>query len=160
MYRLVQARNRREVEVDYERTIEVDAPPEATWQAVADLASWPAWTASIERLQPLDGPQLASGGRFRIKQPAMPPLVWTVTDLQPGTSFSWRSSSAGVTTLGGHRVEPFGAGGSRLILELHQSGPLAKLLGALAGARARRYVDLEAEGLRRAAETGAEAEAG
>ncbi len=140
--------------MQYETTIEVGAPAEATWAALTDVVRWPQLTASMQAVEPLDGEVLSLGARVRVKQPGMPSMVWTVTELEPGVGFSWRCTSPGISTEGTHRVEPAAGGGSRLTLGIRQSGPLAGLVGALTGSRTRRYVGMEAEGLRRGAEAG------
>ncbi len=62
-----------------EDAIEIDAPPTLVWQVFSDVESWPEWTASVTRLSAVDGPGLAVGKRFEIKQPRLPKLVWEVT---------------------------------------------------------------------------------
>ena len=50
--------------------IEIDAPPTLVWHVFTDVERWPEWTASVTSLSALDGPGLAVGKRFEIKQPA------------------------------------------------------------------------------------------
>ncbi len=84
---------------------------------------------------------------------ARPPEArWTVTALEPGRSFTWQTSSRGVTTVGGHAVEADG-GGAVITLTLHQHGPFAWLAKLMAGRLAREYVSMELEGFRRGAES-------
>jgi hypothetical protein len=52
-----------------------------------------------------------------------------------------------------HWIEPDGPGRSTVRLVFEQSGPLAPVLGMLAGRLTRRYVAMEAEGLRRRSES-------
>jgi hypothetical protein len=72
--------------------------------------------------------------------------------MEPGRSFTWETSAGGVTTAGGHLVEPNGRG-SKITLTLCQHGPLAAVAGLLLGRRARRYVSMELEGFRAASES-------
>ena len=60
-------------------SIEVEAPAAVVWDVFSDVERWPEWTASVTRLVALDGPGIAVGRRFGIKQPRMPNLVWEVT---------------------------------------------------------------------------------
>lgn len=100
----------------------------------------------------LDG-GLGLGSQVRISQPGMRPLVWTVSEFEQGRSFTWTSSVGGVTTVGSHAVHPLGGERcSQLILGLTQRGALAPVVGLLLGRRTRRYVGLEAAGLKAAAE--------
>jgi hypothetical protein len=85
----------------------------------------------------------------------MPPLVWTVCELDDGHAFAWRTASLGVTTIGAHRIAPLDSGRTLLTLAVSQTGALASLVGLLTGSQTRRYVQMELDGLKRAAETAA-----
>ena len=61
--------------------VDIDAPATVVWDVFSDVEHWPEWTDSVTSLVALDGPGLAVGRRFEIKQPRMPKLVWEVTDL-------------------------------------------------------------------------------
>ena len=56
--------------------VDIEAPATVVWDVFSDVECWPEWTASVSRLVALDGPGLAVGKRFEIKQPRMPKLVW------------------------------------------------------------------------------------
>ncbi|TCK27385.1 SRPBCC family protein [Pseudonocardia endophytica] len=129
----------------------VDADAEQLWAVVADPASWPEWTASMTSVQLLDG-RLEVGARARVVQPGLPPSLWTVTELVPGESFVWATTSGGVTTVGSHLVRKRDGGRSRIELGLDMRGLLAPVLNLLMGKRFRRYVTMEADGLKAAAE--------
>ena len=79
-----------------EDSIEIDAPPQLVWDVFSDVEHWPEWTASVTSLVGLDGPALAVGKRFAIKQPGMQKLVWRVTEIDPGSSWTWVQRSPGV----------------------------------------------------------------
>lgn len=130
---------------------DVDATAEQLWAAVADPASWPQWTASMTSVELTDG-SLAPGARARVVQPGLPPSLWTVTELVAGESFVWTTTSGGVTTTGSHTVRPLDGGRSRIELGLDMRGLLAPLLALVLGGRFRRYVTMEADGLKAAAE--------
>ena len=70
-----------------------------------------------------------------------------MTECVEGAAFSWVNQQPGVRTLGRHVVMAEPGGGSRLTLELEQSGWLAGVIGLLFGRRARSYVDLECKRL-------------
>ena len=65
-------------------SVDIDAPASLVWDVFSDVERWPEWTASVTRLVALDGPGIAVGKRFEIKQPRMPKLVWEVTEVVPG----------------------------------------------------------------------------
>lgn len=138
--------------MQFETTVQIDAPVEAVWAALVDVRRWPEWTESMQDVGWLDDDSLRVGARARIKQLGTPALTWTVTELDEGRAFAWEASSPGVTTVGTHAVSAAGEHGSRLTLGLQQSGALAWLIGAFTGARTRRFVQMEADGLKRAAE--------
>lgn len=131
----------------------IQAPPDACWEAVTDVSSWPRWTSSVTRVERLDDGALRVGSRARIKQPRMAAIVWEVTDLEPGRAFTWVGRSPGVTTTARHILEPV-AEGTRLTLTVEHGGPLAGMIARLTGKRTARYLNLEANGLKSSAETG------
>lgn len=118
----------------------------------------------MSEVERLDAGDFGAGSRARVKQPGMPRLVWEVTEYVPGKVFSWASKAPGVTTTGGHRlvVDPSGRGSGGAVpgdhatvtLTLDQEGFLAPVLWRLTGSRSRRYVQMEADGLKRRCESG------
>lgn len=70
-------------------SVEVEAPAPLVWEVFGDVERWPEWTASVTRLVAPDGPGLSVGKRLEIKQPRMPRLVWEVTEVAPGASWTW-----------------------------------------------------------------------
>ena len=94
---------------------------------------------------------LRVGSTARVRQPTGRPMVWTVTDLVHERSFTWTASTAGIRFTGFHELTPTGSG-VRAVLTFTLSGPLAWLAALLAGGRISRYVDMEADGLKRQSE--------
>lgn len=135
----------------FEITVDVDASPETVWSLLKDVERWPDMTASVERVELLDEP-FAVSSRARVRQPKLRPAVWTVTALTENESFTWESRSPGVTTVGGHAVIPKPDGTTAVRLTLDQKGPLAPLIALVAGRLSRRYVTMEATGLKSKAE--------
>jgi uncharacterized membrane protein len=133
-------------------SVEIDAPAGAVWDVFADVAGWPGWTASVTRLVPLDGPELEVGRRFEIKQPRLPKLVWEVTEVEPGVSWTWRQSSPGGTTLASHVVEAHEGGRTLVRQRIDQRGPVGVAVGVLTRRLTRRYLELEAQGLKACSE--------
>ncbi len=138
--------------MEFEASVEVEAAPELVWRTLTDVVRWPEATASMDSVRWVTGDEVAVGNAARIKQPRMLSTVWKVTDVAAGQSFTWETSSPGVRTVATHIIGPAGEGKSTLTVGLAQSGPLAPLLGALLGARIRRYVGMEAAGLKRQSE--------
>jgi uncharacterized membrane protein len=134
--------------------IDIAAAPGRVWQVVTDVESWPRISASMRDVRRLDSGPLHVGSRARIKQPGLPVLVWEVTDLAEGTSFSWVARTPGVDATGMHQIDAT-ADGSRLTLTMTWTGVFGGLAGALAGKRTRKSLEMEAAGTKASAESGA-----
>ena len=104
-----------------QRTVTIAAPPERVWAVVVDVERWPERIPTVDAIERLDAGPLAVGSRTRLQQPRLPTAVWTVTELADGSSYTWESSSPGVTITATHVVEPHPAG-SRLTLALRSRG--------------------------------------
>lgn len=133
-------------------SIDISANLADVWAVVGDVGRWPELTASISTVEFLGADRLGPGAQARIKQPRFPEMVWAVTQWAPGESFVWETSRPGVHTVASHMVEALGPSQSRLTLSIDQRGVLAGLLGLLSARITRRYLRLEAEGMKRAAE--------
>jgi hypothetical protein len=124
----------------YETSGTVAATPERLWAVLTDVERWPEWIDVYEQVR-LDGP-LRLGSTARVKQRGLVAGTWTVTELEEGRAFGWESRQPGVRLVARHLVDP-AAAGSRLTLQLEQSGWASGVVAALMGSRIRRYVDLE-----------------
>ncbi|MFG1811410.1 SRPBCC family protein [Streptomyces sp. NPDC049040] len=131
----------------YSYALTVDAPATRVWQVLTDVGKWPDLTASMTSVRGLDGPRPAVGARFEIRQPRLRKAVWTVTRLDEGVAFDWESRAPGVVSTGSHLLEADGER-TRLTLTMEQSGVLAWPIGLLAGSTIRRYLTLEAQGIK------------
>ncbi|KZS66103.1 SRPBCC family protein [Mycobacterium pseudokansasii] len=137
----------------YMREEIVHAPAARVWELLIDVEGWPAWTKSMREIERLETGPLTVGSRSRVTQPKGRPMVWTVTELQPMRTFTWVATQTGLSIEAVHRIDQDGDG-VRTTLELIMAGPLAWLAGLTAGSRVRSYVDMESNGLKRAAESG------
>jgi uncharacterized membrane protein len=138
--------------MEHHVTTAADASPEQVWALFADIERWPELTKSISAARRVDEGPLHVGSEAIIEQPRLPRACWRVTDLDPDRSFTWETSARGLTTVGGHIVGADGQG-SRITLTLRMQGPLAPLLYAITSRLSRRYLTMEMEGFRRAAES-------
>ncbi|HET6951576.1 MAG TPA: SRPBCC family protein [Acidimicrobiales bacterium] len=132
--------------------ITIPVPAHHVWRVFADVERWPEWTASITRLTFAEGDEIAVGSAVRIKQPRFPELTWRVTDVDPGASWTWVTTSPGATTSAVHVLERVDATTTRVTQRIEQRGPIGGLVGRLARGTTRRYLAMEAEGLRRRCE--------
>ena len=80
--------------------------------------------------------------------------MWTVSELVEGERFTWTSSSPGVHTRASHRVVGTAAR-SRVTLSIDQAGVLGRVVGRLYRGLTRRYVEMEAAGLKQRSESSA-----
>jgi uncharacterized membrane protein len=136
---------------DFDFSVQIDAPIERVWSVLRDVKGWPELTSSVHSVEALDSDVLAVGSRFSIKQPRLRRAVWTVTELRERSYFCWESRSGGITTRGDHAVVEEDSG-ARLLLSIHQSGALAGLVSLVVGSTTRRYLSLEANGIKRRCE--------
>jgi uncharacterized protein YndB with AHSA1/START domain len=140
--------------MELELSVDIDAPPAKVWATLVDVENWPLWSESMETVERLDKTQpFGLGSEVRIKQPKLPPLVWKLVEFNPGLSFAWASGTRFVKTWAEHRVEAAADGRSKVTLGIRQSGPLAWLAALYFGKTTRRYVEMEADGLKRFCES-------
>jgi uncharacterized membrane protein len=128
--------------------VDIDAPTNDVWDVFSDVERWPEWTPSVTNLAAMDGPGIEVGKRFAIKQPRMPKLVWEVTEVEPGRSWTWVQRSPGGLTRASHEIEPLSGARTRVRQQIDQSGPVGSLVGLLMRRMTRRYLELEAAGLK------------
>jgi len=128
--------------------IDIEAPAAVVWDVFSDVERWHEWTDSVTSLVALDGPGIAVGKRFEIKQPRMPKLVWEVTEVTLGKSWTWVQRSPGGLTLASHDVTALSDGRTRVQQQIDQRGPIGFLVGLGMRRMTRRYLDMEAVGLK------------
>jgi uncharacterized membrane protein len=139
----------------FEAGIDVAAPARSVFDVYSDVERWPEWTSSMTRVERLDDGPLRVGSRARIKQPRLPVTVWQVTELLPGTSFTWVARGPGVVTTGIHEVRPSGQDGHVTATGvLVQEGLLGPLVGVLTRSLTVRYLQTEMRGLKAHCERG------
>jgi uncharacterized membrane protein len=131
-----------------ESSIEIDATASLVWDVFSDVEHWPEWTASVTQLVGLDGPGIAVGKRFQIKQPKLPTLVWEVTDVDPGASWTWVQRSPGGSTIAHHTLTPVSEGRTLVRQALDQQGLAGAIVGRLMRRTTQRYLKMEAQGLK------------
>ena len=137
---------------EFENTVEIAATLGDVWAVLLDVERWPEWTSSMSEVERLDSGPLALGSRVRIRQPRLPPAVWRVTRLDPAQGFTWKAVAPGVTTVGDHRLTSADPGRVAVTLGIRRTGPLAPLVDRVFRNLTRRYVTMEAEGLKRRCE--------
>lgn len=129
-------------------SVEIDAPTSVVWDVFVDAERWSEWTASIERIVALDGPGIEVGKRFEIKQPRLPKVVWEVTEVAPGVSWTWRQRSLGATSFATHEVVARDGNRTLVRQRIDQRGPVGVVIGVLMRRLTKRYLELEGRGLK------------
>ena len=137
----------------FEKTIEIDAPQRRVWDVLSDLEAWSQRIETVDAVELLTPAPVTKGSRVRLKQPKLPEGTWDITVWDAPSYFEWTQKAGGVTSVAGHRVEAIGEGSSRLTLTLDMRGLLIPVFGRIYKGLTNRYMNLEAEGMKRAAET-------
>lgn len=145
----------------YGVSVEIDAAIDAIWAVLSDVERWPGWTPSMTRVERLDDGPFGLGSRVRIRRPGL-----------PGTHQAAGAAGGGLAT---HRVHPrsvvhLGREERRVTstaehqliaragnpvtarLGIEQHGPLAPLVRPFIAGLTRRYVQMEAQELKRRCE--------
>ena len=137
----------------FEKSIDIDAPQQRVWDVLSDLEAWPQRIETVDVVELLTPGPIAKGSRVRLKQPKLPEGTWDVTVWDAPSYFEWTQKMSGATSVAGHRVEALGEGRARLTLTLDMRGLLIQIIGRFYRNLTNDYMNLEAEGMKRAAES-------
>lgn len=139
----------------FEQSIDIDAPKQRVWDVLSDLEAWPQRIETVDDVELLTPAPVGEGSRVRLKQPRLPEGTWEVTAWDAPSYFEYRQQSSGITSVAGHRVEALDEGRSRLTLTLEMRGLLVAVVALFWKGLTNRYMTLEAQGMKRAAESAA-----
>ena len=131
-------------------SITIDAPIDVVWSVFTDVERWPTWASSFTSVELIDGP-MRLGAKARIRQPRLPTLVWEVTKWSPGHSWTWTATSPGARTEASHVLTRSGEG-TLAEQSITSSGPLGRVAAFLWRSVTRRYLAIEAAGLKQQSE--------
>jgi carbon monoxide dehydrogenase subunit G len=137
----------------FEQSVDIDAPQQRVWDVLSDLEAWPQRIETVDAVELLTPPPVATGTRVGLKQPKLPDGTWEVTVWDAPSFFEFRQQSGGVTSVAGHRVEALEEGRSRLTLTLEMRGLLVPVVAVFWKDLTNRYMTIEAQGMKRAAES-------
>lgn len=138
----------------FEKSVEIDAPQQRVWDVLSDLEAWPQRIETVDVVEVLTPPPISEGSRVRLKQPKLPEGTWDVTIWDAPSFFEWTQKTGGITSVAGHRVEALERGRARLTLTLDMRGFLIPIIALFYKGLTNRYMNLEAHGMKRAAEAG------
>jgi len=134
-----------------EHRLDINAAPDRVYSIISDVEKWPEITKSVNSVQLLTPGPLAVGSEARISQPKFGTRVWRVTAVEPGKSFTWETSGGGARMVATHAVTPRD-GGSTLALIMDSTGLAVTLFGWMMVGTGRRFMEMEAAGVKRRAE--------
>ena len=137
----------------FEQSIDIDAQQQRVWDVLGDLEAWPQRIETVDSVELLTPAPLGEGSRVRLKQPKLPEGIWEVTVWDAPSYFEFHQRSGGITSVAGHRVEQLEEGRSRLTLTLEMRGLLVPIFGRIYKGLTNRYMTIEAQGIKGAAES-------
>ena len=132
----------------FDVAVAIAAPAERVWEVISDIDRWAEWTPSIRSVKRLKDAPFAVGSRVLVRQPKLPPAVWTISSIEPDRGFSWTSAGPGFRVLAHHGVAALDGGGSLARLTIEHEGLLGALLARLTRDITVRYMAYEAAGLK------------
>jgi uncharacterized protein YndB with AHSA1/START domain len=133
-------------------SIDVAASPARVWEVLVDVERWPEWTDSVSSVRVLDAGPLAVGSRVEISQPRIPTSTYEVIALESGSAFTWEQRQPGSTVTAHHECAPLPDGGTHVELRVVMSGAVGRVVGRLYRNLTKRYLAMEAAGLKARAE--------
>lgn len=137
----------------FEKSIDIDAPQQRVWDVLSAIEAWPQRIETVETVKILTPGPLAKGSRVQLRQPKLPEGSWEITVWDAPSYFEWTQKTTGTTSVAGHRVEALGPDRARLTLTLEMRGFFIPLVALFYKKLTNSYMDLEAEGMKRAAES-------
>ena len=137
----------------FEKSIDIDAPQQRVWDVLSDIEGWPRRIETVDEVELLSPAPITKGSQVRLKQPKLPEGTWDVTAWDAPSYFEWTQKTGGTTSIAGHRVEALGDDRARLTLTLDMRGFLVPIIALFYKKLTIRYMNLEAEGMKRASES-------
>jgi uncharacterized membrane protein len=134
--------------MEFEDGVVIAAPIDAVWSVYSDVERWPEWASSVRDVRFVRGSAVEPGARARIEQPRLPKAEWEVTALEPGRAWTWESRAPGIRTVATHTLEAVGPASTHVRMTLTQRGPLGAVMGRVYAALTRKYLAIEAAGLK------------
>src|SRR5918997_4297410 len=141
----------RSPDMRFEKSIDIAASQQRVWDVLSALEAWPQRIETVDTVELLTPAPIGQGSRLRLKQPKLPEGTWDITVWDAPSYFEWTQRTGGTTSVAGHRVEALGEDRARLTLTLQMRGFLIPVIGLFYKKLTNRYMDLEAEGMKRAA---------
>ena len=138
--------------IAFQTSITIAAERRDVWNVLKEVKRWPEWTPTIKSVVALDNDALMPGRRYRVKHRGLATAVWKATEVDPKKGFTWETRAIGLRLTASHNLEGIRPTAVTLVFAL--AGPLARFVAALARKKIEKYLELEAESLRRRVEKG------
>ena len=130
-------------------SIEIDAPAAVVWDVFTDVERWPEWTASVERIvRPRRARHRGRASASRSSSRACPSSSGRSPRSSPASRGPGASSRPAAPTLATHEVVRERRGRTLVRQRIDQRGPVGVAVGVLMRRLTKRYLDLEAQGLK------------
>ena len=136
----------------FSTSLTINASQDSIWKILSDVTHWQEWTPTVTKVEVLDTPELKLGNRYKVTQPKLQPVVWTVTELN-SANFTWESKSLGMHMVAEHVVKSISANQSEVTLTFAFNGWLGNLISKMYGKMTEEYIQTEARSLKKRAET-------
>lgn len=138
--------------IKYSTSITINADRETIWAVLSDVAHWPEWTPTVAKVEAIDRSEPGLNNRYKVYQPKLRPVTWTVTEFTSLSSLTWESRMPGLLMIAEHVVRPLSADQSQTTLTFSFQGPLGAIIGRIYGNISRAYIKTEAQSLKRKVE--------
>jgi hypothetical protein len=135
----------------FSTSLTINASQEKVWKVLSDVVCWHEWTPTVTKTEALDTPELKLGNRYKVIQPKLQPVEWTVTELS-ASNFTWESKSTGMHMAAEHVVKSINANQSEVTLTFAFDGWLGNLIGKMYGKMTQEYIQIEAQSLKKRVE--------
>jgi hypothetical protein len=129
--------------------ISINADQEAIWKVLSDVTRWHEWTPTVTKVEVLDHPELKLNYRYKVYQPKLQPAIWTVTLLEPPSTFIWDSRMPGMLMIAEHTLKPVHANLTELFLKFAFQGWFGEIAGRLYRKTVESYIRTEAQSLKK-----------
>lgn len=138
--------------IKYSTSISINASQESIWRILSDVAHWSTWTPTVTQTDVLDQPELKLNNHYRVHQPKLQPVSWTVIALTPASSFTWESRMPGILMVAEHTLKSIATNQSELTLTFTFQGFLGEIAGRIYGEISDTYIKTEAQTLKKKVE--------
>ena len=135
----------------FSTSLTINASQEAIWKVLSDVSRWHEWTPTVIKVEVLNTPELKPGNRYKVFQPKLQPVEWTVTELTT-SNFTWESKALGMHMVAEHVVKSVNANQSEVTLTFAFNGWLGNLIGKMYGKMTEEYIQTEAQSLKKKVE--------